>query len=68
MSGTILEEMEDVKPLHATATILHSSSSNMDPAEARFTEFCKVLFLFLCLIGSFILIAFLFFKIRFPVN
>ncbi|KAG7945905.1 hypothetical protein I3843_14G011500 [Carya illinoinensis] len=33
--------MEDAKPSHATATILHSSSGNMDPAEARFTEFCK---------------------------
>ncbi|GMY22801.1 retinoblastoma-related protein isoform X2 [Fagus crenata] len=33
--------MEDTKPLDETVNYSHSDSTNLDPSEARFAEFCK---------------------------
>ena len=44
MSPAALENMEDTKPLDETVNNSHSDSTNLDPSEARFAEFCKVLY------------------------
>ncbi|GMY22800.1 retinoblastoma-related protein isoform X2 [Fagus crenata] len=41
MSPAALEKMEDTKPLDETVNNSHSDSTNLDPSEARFAEFCK---------------------------